>query len=69
MAIALFKQALDKNGAVRTDAVIMVQECPLSECISGIVERFIPADTSNRHWREYQEWLSQGNQPLPADED
>jgi hypothetical protein len=24
----------------------------------------IPADTRNRHWREYQDWLSEGNQPL-----
>jgi hypothetical protein len=26
---------------------------------------FIPNDTANRHWREYQEWLKEGNSPEP----
>lgn len=26
---------------------------------------FIPADTDNRHWNQYLEWLAQGNEPLP----
>lgn len=27
----------------------------------------IPADPGNRDWREYEEWLSTGNVPEPAD--
>lgn len=27
----------------------------------------IPADPDNRDWQEYQEWLTAGNTPLPAD--
>ncbi len=27
----------------------------------------IPADPRNRDWREYQDWLDAGNQPLPAE--
>jgi len=26
---------------------------------------FIPADDRNKDWQEYQEWLSQGNTPMP----
>ena len=26
---------------------------------------FIPNDTGNRDWREYQEWLAKGNTPDP----
>ena len=28
---------------------------------------FIPFDPANRHYREYLEWLAEGNTPLPAD--
>lgn len=28
---------------------------------------FIPPDIENKHWREYQAWLAQGNFPDPAD--
>ena len=29
---------------------------------------FIPFDPANTDFVEYQKWLSEGNQPLPADE-
>lgn len=28
---------------------------------------FIPKDSDNRDWQEYQKWLADGNKPLPAD--
>lgn len=28
---------------------------------------FIPNDPLNRHWQEYQKWLSEGNTPDPKD--
>jgi hypothetical protein len=28
---------------------------------------FIPANNANKDWVQYQEWLAQGNTPLPAD--
>jgi hypothetical protein len=27
----------------------------------------IPADPANRDWRDYQDWLAQGNTPLEPD--
>ena len=27
----------------------------------------IPESMDNRHWREYQEWLAEGNTPDPAE--
>jgi hypothetical protein len=31
-------------------------------------EAFIPFDPGNRDYQEYLAWLSQGNEPEPADE-
>lgn len=28
---------------------------------------WIPNNTANRDWQEYQEWIADGNEPLPAD--
>ncbi len=30
---------------------------------------WIPETTDNRDWVEYQEWIADGNTPLPADVD
>jgi hypothetical protein len=29
----------------------------------------IPLDIANRHYREYLDWVEEGNEPLPLDED
>lgn len=29
---------------------------------------FIPFDSGNRDYQEYQEWLAKGNEPLPPDD-
>lgn len=29
----------------------------------------VPNDSANRDWQEYQNWLSEGNIPDPADEE
>jgi hypothetical protein len=28
---------------------------------------YIPNDPRNRDWREYQDWIAEGNTPLPID--
>jgi hypothetical protein len=37
---------------------------PFDGVVSDLAE-WIPADPDNRHWAEYQDWLAEGNEPLP----
>jgi len=43
-----------------------------SELANGIIRMsdnaYIPMDEANTDFVQYQKWLSEGNQPLPADE-
>jgi hypothetical protein len=42
---------------------------PEGQAIGVFLEKtFIPFDPANQDFVQYQKWLSEGNQPLPADE-
>lgn len=45
------------DGSIRTDMVFRVAD----GC-------WIPNDDANKDWRDYQDWVDAGNQPLPPDE-
>ena len=39
------------------------------ECVKRLLDNaFIPFDQANTDYQEYLKWLSEGNEPLPADE-
>ena len=38
-------------------------------CIKRLADNaFIPFDPANTDFQEYQRWLAEGNEPLPADQ-
>ena len=40
-----------------------------AQCIKRLSDNaFIPFDDANTDFAEYQKWLAEGNEPLPADE-
>ena len=53
----MYKQVKNQQGQVRDDQIQRV--------IDGA---FIPFDNDNVDYQKYLEWVSQGNQPEPADE-
>ena len=52
----MYKQYKDYKGNI-VDAIIRLSD---NACI--------PFDPDNVDFQQYQKWLSEGNQPLPADE-
>ena len=41
-----------------------------AQCIKRLADNaFIPFDSANTDYQKYLEWLAEGNEPLPADND
>ena len=53
----MYKQLLDTDGTINKRMIKRVED-----------NASIPFDPDNQDFVEYQKWLSEGNQPLPADE-
>jgi hypothetical protein len=51
----------------------LYREGPEQSLANGVVRlldgALIPSNPENRDWIEYQKWISEGNQPLPPDEE
>ena len=52
----MYQQVLNRDGSV------------MQNQIKKLPHRFIPFDPANTDYQEYLEWLSEGNEPLPADD-
>lgn len=52
----MYKQIRDREGAI-ANAVMRLSD-----------NAFIPFDPQNVDYQAYLQWLSEGNQPIPADE-
>lgn len=52
----MYKQIFDREGAI-ANAVMRLSD-----------NAFIPFDPQNVDYQAYLQWLSEGNQPIPADE-
>lgn len=48
----------------------MLDEVMPSKVVKRLVDNaFIPFDPDNTDYQEYLKWLSEGNQPLPAEDE
>ena len=54
-----YQKIKDMQGNERSDMIKRIKE-------DGTTS-FIPEDMANNDWKEYQEWLAQGNEPEPAE--
>jgi hypothetical protein len=53
----MYKQVKTPNGTISENTIIRLSD-----------NAFIPFDPDNQDFVEYQKWLSEGNTPIPADE-
>jgi len=53
----MYKQLLNRNGELSTNMILRLAD-----------NAFIPFDPANVDFQQYQKWVSEGNQPIPADE-
>ena len=54
-----YKYVNDQMGNLRLNVICAIKE-------DGS-QMSIPADPQNRDWQQYQKWLAEGNEPLPAE--
>ena len=52
----MYKQLKRKDGSISSETILRNDGA------------FIPFDPANTDYQEYLKWLSEGNEPLPADE-
>lgn len=52
-----YQYGLGLDGQVRTDCIIG---------LTMTITTTIPNDPQNTDWMDYQSWLAQGNEPMPA---
>ena len=53
----MYKQTTKLDGSVSDNIIMRLSD-----------NAFIPFDPANTDYQEYLKWLSEGNEPLPADE-
>ena len=54
-----FADDISNPGNNRTDVIILIE--------SDGTKKWVPNDSNNTNWQEYQEWLDLGNIPLDAE--
>lgn len=63
----IYKKFKDPWGNENTTMILCVEPCFTTEAESGTIERYIPKDPNNSDYKQYLEWLAQGNTPDPAE--